>query len=162
MSIKENSLFKAMRHIETVRNYLNKIIRELLTRQEMHDQSKLQSPEMELFDIMTPKLRGVTYGSPEYKACMKELSVAIEHHNANNRHHPEHFYNGIKDMTLVDLIEMLCDWKSSSLRHNDGNILKSIDINQARFNYSDELKQILKNTAMWLDSEQVPNHANES
>ncbi len=151
-----------MRHIEAVRNYLNLVICEILKRQETHDQSKLQSPEMELFDEVTPRLRGITYGSPEYKQCMVELKVAIEHHNAHNRHHPEHFKEGIKDMTLVDLIEMVCDWKSSSMRHNDGNILKSIDINQTRFGYSDELKQIFKNTAVWLDSHQVNNHAQES
>ena len=162
MNIKDNSVFKAMRHIETVRNHLNIIIKDLLVRQELHDQSKLQSPEMEIFDEHTPKLRGITYGSDEYKSTMKFMKVAIDHHNANNRHHPEHHANGIKDMTLVDLIEMLCDWKSSSMRHNDGNILKSIDINQQRFGYSDELKQILKNTAIWLDSQQVNHHAHES
>lgn len=160
--IKEVSVFKTMRHIEAVRNYLNAIIRELLNRQELHDQSKLESPEVELFDVMTPKLRGVTYQSPEYKECMKELKVAIDHHNAHNRHHPEHFANGVKDMNLIDLIEMLCDWKASSMRHNDGNILRSIDLNQARFGYTDELKQIMKNTVNWLETENVPNHANES
>lgn len=162
MSLKDNSLFKAMRHIETVRNAIGMVIKELVTRQERHDQSKLQSPEMELFDEHTPKLRGVTYGSPEYKATMKELSVAIKHHNANNSHHPEHYANGIKDMSLIDLIEMLCDWKASSMRHNDGNILKSIDMNQDRFGYSDELKQILKNTAKWLEEQRFYNHAQES
>jgi hypothetical protein len=49
-------------------------------------------------------------------------------------------------MTLVDLCEMIADWKAASMRHNNGDILKSIEINQPRFNYSDELKQILINT----------------
>ena len=49
-------------------------------------------------------------------------------------------------MNLVDLIEMICDWKAASERHADGDIYKSIEINQKRFGYSDELKQILKNT----------------
>jgi hypothetical protein len=162
MKIKDSSVFKTLRHIETLRNYLNLVIKELLCREETHDQTKLQSPEVEIFDEYTPLLRDVEYGSQEYKDCMIKMKVAIEHHNANNKHHPEHYANGIKDMTLIDIVEMLCDWKASSMRHNSGNILKSIDINQQRFNYSDELKQILKNTAIWLETQEVINYAQES
>jgi len=53
---------------------------------------------------------------------------------------------GLHGMSLLDLLEMLCDWKAATLRHNDGDIRKSIEINQRRFGYSDELKQILLNT----------------
>jgi hypothetical protein len=38
------------------------------------------------------------------------------------------------------------DWKAATLRHADGDILKSIEINQKRFGYSDDLKEIFKNT----------------
>lgn len=162
MECKKSSVFKTLRHIETVRNFLNCVIKELLTRQETHDQSKMQTPEVELFDTYTSQLRGLTYNSPEYKESMNKLKLAIDHHNAVNKHHPEHYANGIKDMTLIDLIEMLCDWKAATLRHNDGNILKSIDSNQQRFQFSDELKQILKNTAIWLDCQSVYNRADES
>ena len=43
-------------------------------------------------------------------------------------------------LNLLDLIELFCDWKASTLRHNDGNIKKSIEINQNRFGYDDILK----------------------
>lgn len=154
--------FKTIRHIEAVRNYLNEVIRELLHRAEQHDQSKLQAPEREMFDAFTEKLRGSTYGSDEYKGFLKEMAEPLAHHYANNRHHPEHFKNGIKDMTLIDIVEMLCDWRASSMRHNDGNILKSIEKNQERFGYSDDLRKILENTAHWMDSKQVFHHAEES
>ena len=49
-------------------------------------------------------------------------------------------------MNLVDLIEMICDWTAATLRHDTGDIVKSIEINQKRFNYSDELKEIFLNT----------------
>jgi hypothetical protein len=55
-------------------------------------------------------------------------------------------YIGLNGMTLINLLEMLMDWKAATERHNDGDILKSIEINQKRFNYSDELKQIFINT----------------
>jgi len=53
---------------------------------------------------------------------------------------------GIRGMTLLDVVEMLCDWKAATQRHADGDILKSVEINQKRFGYSDELKAILRNT----------------
>jgi hypothetical protein len=111
-----------------------------------HDASKLESPEREIFDEYTPKLKETTYGSEEYNTYLKEMQIAINHHYANNRHHPEHFKNGIKDMNLVDIIEMLCDWKAATMRHDDGDILKSIEFNQKRFGYTDELKTIFLNT----------------
>lgn len=72
----------------------------------------------------------------------------------NNSHHPEFYENGICGMNLLDLVEMLCDWKAATLRHNDGDIRRSIEINQKRFGYSDELKQILLNTLQFIEGEQ--------
>jgi hypothetical protein len=156
------SKFKTMRHIETVRNYINAVIKLLIFRQEQHDQSKLESPEVEVFEIYTPKLRDCVYGSDEYKQYLAEMKSALDHHNATNRHHPEHFKNGILDMNLIDLIEMLCDWKAATLRHNTGDIYKSLEINQKRFGYSDEIKKILLNTADRLEIQDVFHKAEES
>jgi len=50
-------------------------------------------------------------------------------------------------MSLIDIVEMICDWIAAVERHDDGNIFKSIEINQKRFGYSDDLKNILINTA---------------
>lgn len=156
------SKFKTLRHIEAVRNYLNLCIKNLLDRQECHDQSKLDSPEAEIFEEYTSKLRGVTYGSPEYKQFLKEMNVALEHHYSLSSHHPEHFANGINDMNLLDILEMITDWKASSMRHNDGNLLKSIEINTKRFRISKQLVNILKNTARFLDEQKVNHKACES
>jgi hypothetical protein len=156
--------FKTLRHIETVRNYLNAFIKEILLRQEKHDQSKLQSPEYEIFNEHTPHLRESTYDSDDYKYRKNEtnLAQALKHHYANNAHHPEHFKNGINDMTLIDVLEMFADWKSSSLRHNDGNILISIEKNSERFHIDAQLSKILVNTAKWIDTLDIKHYANES
>lgn len=143
--------FITMRHIERVRNLLNLFVQDLLKRGEEHDQSKLESPEAEMFEEFTPKLAETTYGSPEYEAFRKALGPALAHHYANNSHHPEHFKNGIEDMTLLDVLEMFADWKASSERHNDGNILKSIEMNADRFKMSPQLCCILENTAKMFD-----------
>ena len=135
------------RHIEKVRNYLQRFIKNLLDRGERHDQTKLSSPEVELFTEYTPQLAALTYGSDEYKKCMQAIKPALDHHYANNSHHPEHYKQGIDDMDLLDLVEMLADWKAASERHNDGNILKSIEINGKRFEMSPQLIRIFENTA---------------
>jgi hypothetical protein len=121
---------------------------ELIRRSEIHDASKLESPEKELFNEFTPKLAGCTYGSDEYMEFLTGLKVALDHHYANNSHHPEHYRNGVDGFDLFDLIEMFFDWKAATERHNDGNIYKSIEINTKRFNLSDQLAQIFKNTAI--------------
>jgi hypothetical protein len=54
-------------------------------------------------------------------------------------------------MSLVQLTEMLCDWKAATLRHKDGDIRRSIEQNQQRFGYSDEVKRILLNTLPLLE-----------
>ena len=143
---KFETMVQTYEHKQNVSIYMSGIIRNLLSRSILHDDSKLKSPEVEIFTEYTPKLATSTYGSDEYKGYLKGMGVALEHHYQKNRHHPEYFTDGIAGMNLVDLIEMLCDWKAATLRHNDGDILKSIELNQKRFGYSDELKQILINT----------------
>ena len=139
-------------HIASVNRNLAIFTKELIDRGCHHDDTKLYGDEKALFDEYTPKLKGVTYGSPEYNAFLTELRVGLEHHYANNRHHPEHFKNGLSDMSLIDLAEMLCDWMSSCKRHNDGNILQSLEINKKRFNMSDDLYNILLNTVKHFDA----------
>ncbi len=158
----EDARFKTLRHMETVRNHLNTCINALMRRGEQHDQTKLQSPEVAGFAKVTPQLRGMTYGSDEYHAKLKEMKPFLDHHYAHNRHHPEYHKEGINDMTLIDLVEMLCDWKSSTMRHNDGNILKSIEINTKRFHIDAQLSRILMNTALWLLDQEIFHHAEES
>lgn len=138
------------RHIERVRNLLNLGIVELLKRGELHDQTKLEAPEVEGFTEHTKNLATCTYGSAEYSEFLKKLKPTLEHHYANNRHHPEHHKNGVDDMNLIDLFEMICDWKAASERHNDGNIRKSIEHNANRFNMSPQLVKIFENTANLL------------
>lgn len=142
--------YDTMRHIERVRHYLNFFIIDLLDRGEKHDQSKLESPEVEMFAQFTAQLATTTYGSPAYNQAKAMMGPALAHHYANNAHHPEHHKRGVDDMTLLDVLEMFADWKASSERHNDGNILLSIEKNADRFNLSPQLVRILENTARVL------------
>lgn len=145
---------ETIKHIEKVREVVRVFVSKLITRAVDHDRLKLESPEVEIFAEYTPKLADTTYGSEEYMQFLEEMKPALQHHYANYRHHPEHFEKGINDMNLVDLVEMFCDWKASSMRHNDGNLLKSIDVNATRFNMASQLKQIFINTAKMYDEQQ--------
>lgn len=143
--------YATMRHIERVRNLLNVMVLELLRRGEQHDQTKLAPPEVAAFAAKTAELTGTTYGGEDYERNKREIAVALQHHYAHNRHHPEHFKNGIRDMNLLDLVEMFCDWKAASERHADGNIRKSIEHNAGRFNMTPDLVRIFENTIEVLD-----------
>lgn len=142
---------ETLKHIEQVRSLTTRLAVMMIERGAAHDASKLESPELEYFVEHTPKLAKLTYGSEEYNKSLADLKPALDHHYNHNRHHPEHTNEGVKKMNLVDIVEMLCDWKSSAGRHMDGNILKSIEINAKRFNISDDLVCILKNTAELLE-----------
>jgi hypothetical protein len=144
-------------HIERVRDLIAATIADLRKRSLEHDASKLIEPEKSVFDTMSQTLKGITYGSDEYRAKLREMKPAIDHHYAANRHHPEHWTRGLYDMSLLDILEMLCDWKAATERMKDGGDLKSsILINRERFEMDELLTCILMNTAKemgWLKHE---------
>lgn len=143
---------QTVEHIGHVRAWMRLCISALHTRATVHDQSKLVDPEVSAFDQWTPRLAETEYGSDEYNAALAGMRPALEHHYAVNSHHPEHYPNGMREMTLLDLVEMICDWKAAGERHADGgDLVRSIELNQERFGYSDELKSILLATARELE-----------
>lgn len=170
---------ETLKHIHEVSDNINKLISKLNDRRKSHDASKLETPECDGFAKVSSKLKGLTYGSNEYNDQLKEMKPFLSHHYANNRHHPEYHSSnkcpcclrittkvgtctscdlgveldpyGIYDMNLIDICEMLMDWVAATKRHADGDILKSIEINQRRFGYTNELKQIFINTVKSLD-----------
>lgn len=143
-----------LKHVVRVRGLLGMMLGELVIRCREHDQTKFQNPEREPFFRITTSLHGLTYGSPEYMAQLEKEDVkfALKHHYEHSRHHPEHYENGINGMTLVDLLEMMADWRAASERHEDGCIWKSIEINTKRFGLGSQLVQILKNTAKMMEA----------
>ena len=145
------------RHIHRVQTLIAEAINDLQKRALEHDQSKLVSPEVEVFDKFTPKLKDSTYGSDEYKSFLEGMGVGLRHHYAYNSHHPEHYGDdGIHGMDLLDLVEMLADWKAATERHADGDLDRSITHNAERFGYGPEIKGLLRKTALrfgWLSVE---------
>ena len=91
-------------------------------------------------------LRTAKYGSKEYEEIRdKMLNEGLKHHYEANRHHPEHFKNGINDMTLIDVVEMFCDWYAAS-KNSDTGFEAGLKMNKNKFKMSEQLYQIFKNT----------------
>ncbi|MGC4191973.1 MAG: DUF5662 family protein [Thermomicrobiales bacterium] len=134
-------------HIERVHTLLLEIRGELEQRGRTHDASKLREPERSLFEQAYADLSKVDYGSAEYREALARARKALDHHYAHNRHHPEYFPNGVDGMTLVDLVEMLADWKAASERRPDAEIHEGIRINAERFKLTPQLTNIFLNTA---------------
>lgn len=143
-------------HKKQVAFLLHAVTAELLKRAIEHDDSKFSPEELEAFEEATPRLKTLTYGSDEYKAELRKMKYALQHHYQQNRHHPEYFefesdhINGIDHMNLIDLIEMVCDWIAAAKRVKDGDIYKSLPINKERFHIDDQLFAILRNTIDYL------------
>lgn len=140
-----------LNHQHTVRQMLGAVSRLIVLRGKRHDRSKLRNDELPYF-AKAAELKTVKYGSKEYYRIKESiLGPACTKHYERNRHHPEHFENGIEDMNMLDLIEMLVDWNAACLRHDDPeehNIFKSINHNRMRFKIKKDRAQLLWITAV--------------
>lgn len=141
-------------HIEQVRKLCDAAARDLAERGRAHDASKFLPVERDVFEANTHQRDSVAFGSAAYYAHLAHVKPALDHHYAMNRHHPEHFAQGIRGMNLLDLLEMTCDWMAVTVtdpRHLEP-VYASIAVNQERFGYSDELAQILRQTVEALST----------
>ena len=154
---RDDVMRSTLEHKLRVADLMIEVVTQLQKRAVHHDDSKFSEKEFDSFARVTPLLAETTYGSKEYRANLDLIRPAIDAHQSSNRHHPEFHANGFSGMTLVDVLEMLCDWKAASERHNDGEILRSIHINKERFGYGDDVERLLMNTALdagWIESSQ--------
>ena len=144
---KHDSRKSTQAHRRIVAKLIFRFIWLLLKRTLVHDKSKLSVLEKPGFDEHTPMPAGITYGSDEYKQRLASLGETLKTHYSRNRHHPEFYPQGVKDMDLVDVVEMFCDWLAATKRHNDGNIFRSIENNEGRFGTGGILASVFRNTA---------------
>lgn len=146
-------------HIDRVRFFMIDAVDNLVERSAKHDRSKLLEPELSAFDIATPKLAHLEYGSEEYKQSLRDLGPALEHHFEHNDHHPEHYERGVRDMSLMALIEMLCDWRAASERVKQrtnnpekvGTFQAGLEHNFEKFGIEPQLQSILIATVKELN-----------
>jgi len=130
-------------HIDLVKKYIDKIYlsnptkyKQLLSRKEIHDQSKYRNPELEPYIFLTWKYRcqskGKNFKLP--KEIENQIQYATFFHIKNNRHHPEFHDPNITEeninkknrdeapqkitdgtkMSDIDIAEMVADWMAMS------------------------------------------------
>ena len=138
-----------VQHKQWVAQYMQAVASELFERTAVHDNSKFDPWEFDIYEQVFPELKKYSYGSEELKATYETLGPALKHHLMVNRHHPEYFENGVNGMNLIDLIEMVCDWCAASKRSQTG-IDKGLQINKERYGIDEQVFIILKNTVDML------------
>lgn len=110
----------------------------LIRRGVVHDLSKYSNAEAVYFADEIFNLKKIPYGTPEYKTSLEKIRPCLNHHYKHNSHHPEFHANGFAGMSQLDKIELVADWCASSRRQKNGDVYKSIEMNQQRFGYSSE------------------------
>ncbi len=150
MNGREAHVLDTIDHIQKVQLYLQQMIDDLQNRLLVHDRSKLLPPEMEGYAGLKNALAGLTYGTDEYRAAFEPFKAVIQHHYEANDHHPEHFANGIDGMDLLQIIEMVTDWKAASTRNSE-SLTPSLEASFKRFNISEQLALIIRNTVAVLE-----------
>ncbi|SRR5258708_962795 len=139
-------------HKRRVAHYMGLIANELFKRAAVHDNSKFSPEEFEAYDQAFPNFKKYAFGSEELKAVYESIRPALQHHFQENRHHPEHFENGIYEMNLIDVLEMVCDWLAASHRSKTG-IGKGMEINEEKFGIDEQLSTIIAHTVAELQKE---------
>lgn len=114
-------------HISYVQEGLKAAAQNLDRRALVHDRSKFSPDEFAAFCRINAAAREHPYGSDEYKAGLQQERPTIELHYSRNSHHAEHheveqwaqdqgFFRA-EMMGWLDIIEMVCDWRSAYLAY---------------------------------------------
>jgi hypothetical protein len=142
-------------HKQRVAKRMQIVANELFKRAANHDNSKFSEEEFEAYDGAFAELQKYAYGTEDFKAALNKIKPAIAHHYAVNDHHPEHFEQGVNQMNLIQLIEMVCDWLAASER-SQKDIRAGLEINKKRFGIDEQLCGIIKNTIEKLYAGEKP------
>ena len=121
-----------LRHQRMVACHLDRLGSALKNRGLAHDLSKLALDEFGGFVEVNRIAREHHYGSEEYKASLEGCGV-IPLHFSRNPHHPEYHEDGIHSMSLIDIIEMVADWKAACETYGNTNLKDALSIQVERF-----------------------------
>ena len=143
-------LLDTIQHVSEVKENLEDILSDLRKRAEAHDRSKFADPEFSTFVSTRPEFKKANYGTPEYEAVCVKAKVGVDHHYAENRHHVGFHENGVDDMNLMDLLEMLADWKAASRRSPDLTFEDSLPRAFKKYEMDETIQRLMTNTIRYL------------
>ena len=108
------------RHIDYVRQNLRCMegyeglkLEDLEARGLAHDASKFLEPERSGYVWLTWALQNRVKLSGELAGLVEQ---SLARHRSVNPHHPE-FHSDLNEMSLLDLVEMVCDWHAITLEN---------------------------------------------
>jgi len=145
-------------HISEVKENLSEIRSVLEQRGNAHDRSKFTDIEFDAFVSTRPEFEKANFGTPEYKKCTDDIKPAIDHHYSENRHHVKFFKNGFEDMNLIDIIEMLADWKAASRRSPDLTFEDSLPEAFEKYSIPETMQKHIISTLTylgWIEGEET-------
>ncbi len=148
MSPEEKGYHLVAAHIRGVQTWMRHVIMLWTNRMVFHDQSKYSSPELPLIH-QKARLDSIPLNTPDYYDALSQIKSAVQAHYECNTHHPEHYANGVLDMSLLDLMEMICDWRVAA-EMNGTDLAVSFDKCVERFDIPQELRTVLLNTCKEL------------
>ncbi|MCQ9208915.1 MAG: DUF5662 family protein [Omnitrophica bacterium] len=137
-------------HISEVRENLEIMTGELTRRGLTHDRTKLQAFEFDAFVSTRDKFKKANYGSKEYQECVDATKPAIDHHYKHNSHHTGFHADGINGMTLIDIMEMVADWRAAARRSPDKTLFDTLDYCFKKYKIEKQLRAIIMNTLVRL------------
>lgn len=148
--LESQGLRLVVQHIKRVQWHMQDAVNRLGIRAVQHDQSKYSQEELGLV-LGKPSFDKYEYMSVEERAALAAVQESLKHHYAVNSHHPEHYEDGILGMSLLDLLEMLADWKAASETSGKNSSFQgSIEFAKERWNLSPEMARIFENTGREL------------
>ena len=142
-------LARVTRHIMTVQSRMRAIARRILNRADSHDLSKFAPDELGGMIEIDAIAEESGLNSPQYMEAIKGPAIGL--HRSRHSHHPEFHSDGIKDMSLLDLIEMVCDWKAANQVRGHPEGRQSVNMMIRRLELKDEYRFVVLLVADMVD-----------
>lgn len=142
-----NTVEYIQKHRKRVKQWMILFATEILNRANIHDESKLQEPELSGWIEMDKKPR-YKYGTKKYFEKLKKFEWLFKLHWSKNRHHPEYWkiHKNDKSRDAVDLLETLCDWLAYKDKLSYKEAVKIVKQQSKRYETSKELQMYVLNT----------------
>lgn len=157
MTDEMKALLTTMQHREAVADLLHNLADYFRARAREHDRSKLSLDEFGGFVRINHAARDNDYGSEEYMEALaseKGPEGCITLHYSRNPHHPE-YHVSPSDMGLLDLIEMVIDWKGASIVYGRATMREGLKVHRERFAFADWQWQVIEEMVSILEGGDV-------
>lgn len=127
------ALAEILRHNGIVSHLLRQLARKLEERADLHDNSKFNWDELEGFIEFKALARVHPFGTEAYYQAQEKYKPAIDLHMSRNPHHPEYYGGDLNKMSLIDFMEMICDWTGATITYARLNFEEGLEVQKQEF-----------------------------